>query len=166
MAFKIVDKKRFMLVIAIIAVLLGLLIFFGVTLLRNGTGKESGNGKQEERIYEALVQTKGKDNYENEEDKKTFFENGDVMAVFPQSHPWTRTEKEELIVKIKLTDEDAKKLLEGETKLSPDKVPGSTEASEDKKTETILLRKWKIDLNQIESKEPDKVYGEGVITGK
>jgi Fe-S-cluster formation regulator IscX/YfhJ len=111
-------------------------------------------------IYEAMIQTKGQDEYRTDEDKKTFFENGDAIVIFPQGHIWSNGEKGELIVKLKITVEEAEKLMESET----------TEAKSDASENNIIrLRKYRIKLNKIDydpEELQEKVLENNVIEEK
>jgi hypothetical protein len=143
MAIRIVDKKRFMLVIAIIAVLLGLLIFFGVKFF----SKESGNGKSEKRIYEALVQPFDQEKDSSNETNDTSLKKGDVIVIFPEGHPWSESEKTSyLILKLRLTEDDANKLIEAET----EEIQGTNaEEGRGPETRTIRARKYRIKIESL-----------------
>jgi len=118
-------------------------------------------------VYEALVQVVDQKSGNAEEDKRASLKKGDVIAYFPEGHPWTETEKTGyLIVKIKLAAEDAAKLTEAVT------VETQHAASEGgPQVETIRARKYTLDVDVptvndiMEKGQPykDKVFGKGVI---
>ncbi|MCX6765656.1 MAG: hypothetical protein NT136_01700 [Candidatus Moranbacteria bacterium] len=105
--------------------------------------------KDKAEIYEALVEVKGG-------------EAGDVIAVLPAGHEWSETEETSyLILKIKLTLEDAAKLTKPETK------PSSAEASAGKgnkneremrpPTETIRARAYRLKIETLNF-NPDEIW--------
>jgi uncharacterized protein YxeA len=161
--YKIENKKRFLIFILLILVGVFTLIaggFFGWKKYKESKNNHLGKEVQE-TVYEAMIQTKGQDKYESEENKKTFFENGDVVVIFPEGHSWSSGEKGEAIIKLKLKKEDADKLMESETKETP-----SRDGEKTPERETMRLRKYRIDLDEIDFQKPDKIYDKGVIEEK
>ena len=152
MRYELVSKKPLVIFL--------LLIFFSVGgfLAWKKYGSKNSAKEEQKTTWEAMIQTKGKDKYETAEDRKTFFENGDVLVIFPQGHSWTTSEKEELIVKLKLKKEDADKLTESETTIA--------DGEPDRKAETVRLRKYKIDLGEVDKNKPEKVYDDSIIEEK
>lgn len=153
MPLQIVNRKRFLLFVGTLTALL-LLAFLGFQHFK----KDSDQPELKETVYEALIQTKGRDSYKSDrkafEDRKAFFENGDVMAIFPAGHAWSDTEREELIVKLKITPDEAQKLMEPETQ--------DVEESGD---ETIQLRKYRLKMETIKS-DPARTFTADVIETK
>ena len=120
-------------------------------------------------VYEALVNVVDQKSGNAEEDRRSSLKKGDVIAVFPEGHPWTDTEKTSyLIVKIKLEAEDVTKLTEGVTK------EAKKEGEEAPQQETVQARKYNLDIsiptvNEIMTKgQPykDKIFTKSVIDEK
>ncbi len=171
MPIKIVDKKRFMILIAIASAMIGILIFFGVKLFSS----ESGNGKQEERIYEALIQPFDQESDSSNNENDTSLKKGDVIVIFPEGHPWSESEKTSyLILKLKLIEDDANKLVEAETEEIQGKESEEGRAMERR---TIRARKYRIKIESLNfdlqkfwenpvQPYPDKVFDSGIIEEK
>lgn len=155
------SKKKIAIIIAIIFVIVS-----GIFLYKKyHTPKEDTRS-----VYEALVQVVDQKSGNPDEDKSSSLKKGDVIAVFPAEHPWTDTEKTSyLIVKIKLDENDVKKLTE----------PVMDEPKKDKDgnempPETTRARKYTLDIdvptvNEIMTKgQPykDKVFDKGIIEEK
>lgn len=158
--YKIENKKRFLLFILAIAAIL-IAAVFGWKKYQAG----KNNPENQPQVFEAMIQTKGQGEYKTDEDKKTFFENGDVLVIFPEGHVWSNGEKGETIIKLKVTKEEADRLMESEMRKSSEvglRKDGEGEPQE----ETVRLRKYKVDLDDIDIDEPEKVYGSGVIEEK
>lgn len=126
-------------------------------------------------VYEALVNVVDQKSGNAEEDKRASLKKGDVIAVFPEGHPWTETEKTGyLIVKMKLTAEDAAKLTEAVTKPSSAKAPAGEGSPEEQQVETVQARKYTLDIdiptvNEIMEKgQPygDKIFTKSIIDEK
>lgn len=134
--------------------------------------KKFNSPKEDTRsVFEALVQVADQTVSNPDEDKRSSLKRGDVIAVFPEGHPWSDTEKSSyLIVKIKTTQESANKLLEPVTKeIKREKKEGEQDMGPE--VETVRPRRYYLDIdvptvNELMTKgQPykDKVFGEGVI---
>jgi hypothetical protein len=158
MPIRIVNKKRFAIMLVFFFALIATVAFSIFKFFL-----EDKKNKVEENpavVWEAMIQTKGQDKYENEEDRKTYFENGDVMVIFPAGHPWSSGEKGETIIKLKIKKEEADKLMESVTEEKGE------DGEKKPERETVRLRKYRIDLDEIDLEKPDKIYDEGVIEEK
>ena len=157
------SKRKFIIPIIIILVLIGSYVAY----------KKYRQPKEDTRsVYEAMVQVVDQKSGNEEEDRRASLKKGDVIAYFPEGHPWTETEKTGyLIVKIKLTSEDAAKLTEAVTKNVETQDPASSGASQQ---ETIQARKYTLDIDVptvnelMEKGQPykDKVFEKGIIEEK
>lgn len=166
---------------AVLAAVFSVVVFL---LLRMGADRRE---KAEAIVFEAMVQTKGQDEYETPEDKAAFFENGDVIVIFPEGHKWTDSEREKLIVKIKISENQANQLMESEVaEIDREKAGSSSEEKEEEKPDKklpiiehqrkiIRMRKRRINLGDIgwNSKKPiseqnygNKVFDERIIEEK
>lgn len=169
MTIEIVNKKQFIFVIAVAGALLAGLIFFGLNFFRKN-GQTDQEELQQVVVFEAMIQTKGQDKYENQEDQKTFFENGDVMVIFPKGHLWTDSEKGELILKLKITADQARQLMEPKQEESN---PNNT--SSEKQPGVKRLRKYRTSLHKLgydpgksneEQNFLDRIFDEKIIEEK
>ncbi len=153
------NKKRFT-VLAVAAVLILSGLAFGVC-------KYKLAAENKKQLYEALTEMRGE-------------EAGDAIAVLPAGHQWSETERTSyLILKIRLTPEDAAKLTQPETREA--KPPLGSEASKDEKRdmgpqlETVRARAYRLkietldfNLDEIWKGQPyaDKVFDEDLIQKK
>lgn len=128
--------------IGVFTLLIVAFVIFGFRFSR----KEGGTNDPQETqlVYEAMIETKGQVKYETDEDRRKFFENGDVMVIFPEGHPWTEAEKGELIIKLKITLEQAQQLMQPELKEET-----SGDGAKAKSPETIRLRQYRIKLETL-----------------
>jgi hypothetical protein len=158
MAIQIVNKKRFILLIGVVVVLIAAFAIFGIRFSR----KEGGKKESQETlpVYEAMIETKGQNKYQTDEDKRTFLENGDVMVIFPEGHPWTEAEKGELIIKLRITPEQAQQLVQPEIKEQQ-----NDSATKTKSPETIRLRQYRLKLETLQY-DPAKSNEEQNFSGK
>jgi flagellar basal body-associated protein FliL len=174
---KIAGHKKWSVIIG--SVLL-LIILAGGGILAWMKYKSANDPQNQPQVYEALVMVTDQKTKDPEEDKRSSLKKGDVIAYFPEGHPWSETERiSYLIVKIKLRPDEAAKLTEAETKESkevalPEGSPTS-EKSMRPERETIRARKYFLDLPGYdlqkfwESHEQpfgDRVFGASVIDKK
>lgn len=158
---------------------------------KNKTAKEDPENPLQ--VYEALTQMRDESASSADdsiEDAKNSFKTGDVLAIFPEGHPWSETERiSYLILKLKLKQEDADKLVLPETKPASKKekpADASGEASSDaealadkmaSEAEIIRARKYRLkiekldfDLKKIQTGggQPfwDRVFGEEMVDEK
>lgn len=160
----IMNKKKLSLIIAAVVIIIA-----GIFLY-----KKYHIPKEDTRsVYEALVQVNDQKASSPDEDKRSSLKKGDVIAVFPEGHPWTDTEKTSyLIVKIKMTPEDADKLTEPVTKEAANKSSGDNNAGPQQ--ETIQARKYHLNVNvptvndiMIKGQPyKDKIFDSGIIKNK
>ena len=125
-----------------------LIIFAAVIIAGIFAWKKFKKPKEDTRsVYEALVQVVDQTSGNPEEDKRSALKQGDVIAVLPEGHIWTDTERTSyLIVKIKITAEDAAKLMEPVTKeIKREKKEGEQEAISE--LETVQPRKYYLDVD-------------------
>ncbi|HRZ95809.1 MAG TPA: hypothetical protein P5262_04585 [Candidatus Moranbacteria bacterium] len=166
MSYKIVSWKPLIILLAVVAIIIGGI--FGWKKYKNYKA-----GKEDTRsVYEALVQVVDQQASNPEEDKKASLKRGDVIAILPEGHTWTDTERTSyLIVKIKITPEEAEKLMEPVTKEVDPKASLSDGKDIEPEIETVRPRKYYLDVdvptvNELMTKGqpyPEKVFGEGVI---
>lgn len=192
--FKIVNKKRFFTLIAIVVLLIALSVW-GIFKYKN-----RNNPENQEQIYEALVNIVDQKSGDPVEDARSSLKKGDVIAYFPEGHSWSSTEKNSyLIVKLKLKKEDAAKLMEAETKPGKEvELPSGSSTSKDKpafwgqekvsatpenktpkdmgpRQETVRARKYFLDLPSFDVQKfwetqaqpfGDKVFSASIIDKK
>jgi hypothetical protein len=170
---KIMRKKIIIAAIVIAAIAAGI---FGWKKYKNYRDQK----EQTMSVFEALVMVVDQKASNPEEDARSSMKKGDVIAVFPEGHPWSDTEKTSyLIVKIKTTQENANKLTEPVTKevknpQTPQNPEGQNGEGASPQTETVRARKYRLDIsiptvNELMTKGgpyKDKVFGEGVIEEK
>lgn len=160
--YKIENKKWFV-IFAVVTVAVLAAAFFGWKKYQTS----KNNPENQPSVYEAMIQTKGQDKYKTDEDRKTFFENGDVLVIFPEGHIWSNGEKGETIIKLKITKDEAEKLMESETKTADDTPKEeAADGTRNEKQETVRLRKYRVDLSDIDTGKPEKVYDSGAIEKK
>lgn len=164
-------NKIILLAIVCLAVVLGGILIFQKGGIDLSAKKEQGDQASGRQTYEAMVVIRDQINPDPEEDRKNSLKRGDVIIVRPEGHEWSGTEyKSYLLVKMELTEKDLEKLLvplEGEI--------GKDEKTGEAKKETVIARRYKIDLDkigfagsQVISGQPlkDKVFGEEIIEEK
>jgi hypothetical protein len=85
--------------------------------------------RQPRRVYEALVQVEDRTLPDPAEDKKASLKKGDVLVIFPEGHAWSDAEREGyLLLKLKLTDKEAQKLVQPEMREKNANKPYSVSA--------------------------------------
>lgn len=147
MAIRIVNKKRFAFLIGTVLAIVGMLIFFGIKLSKKETGKESANVNSEERVYEAMVQPFDQESDDTNKTNDSSLKKGDVIVIFSEGHSWSESEKTSyLILKMKLTKEDADKLLEPVTK---EVEESSDEKNMGPRKETVSARKYRVKIESL-----------------
>lgn len=159
MAIKIVDKKRFFVFVFVTLALVGLLIFLGIKFfpsefLKNlGIGKQSEEARQETHLYEALVQPFGKKPENPLVQDNSALNQGEVVVIFPEGHLWSETEKTGyLILKLKITEEEAQQLVEAETReIEPEEARTEEEGINPRPPEREILRarKYRLKLEEL-----------------
>lgn len=135
--------------------------------------------KQELAVYEALVNVVDQKASDPVEDARSSLKKGDVIAVFPEGHPWSDTEKYSyLIVKLKLTPDDMQKLTQAKTKeVKREKQKGENgeEIDMGPEQETILARQYYLDLPDYDVKKfwssqsqpfADKIFDSSIVDKK
>lgn len=165
------SKKK--LIIWVIVVLAALGVWGGLRL------KNRNNPENQPQVYEALVNIVDQKTSDPVEDARSSLKKGDVIAYFPEGHSWSDTEKNSyLIVKIKLTSEEAAKLTQAKTKevkKEKEKGPDGKEIDMGPEMETVLAREYFLDLpgydvqkfwSTQEQPFKDKVFDDGVIEKK
>ena len=171
--FQITNKKSFILFIAVIFLVFAGLIF-GVYKYR-----ESQKPENQIRIYEALVNIVDEKAADPIEDARSSLKKGDVIAIFPEGHEWSDTEKNSyLIVKLKIKEKEMKKLTVAKTrKVEGKKSEVGQQNSQMDKTEeeTILARQYRLNLPEFDTKKfwsdhqqpfADQLFGPEIITEK
>lgn len=139
------------------------------------------------QVYEALVMPVDQKKSNAIEDAKSSLKYGDVIAVFLAGHNWSDTEKNSyLIVKIKLTKDEAAKLTQPKTKKTDQPAPNNLpvnskdgKANKDQKQlpmmETILAREYRLKLPDFDIQKfwggggqpfSDKIFDDGIIQKK
>jgi hypothetical protein len=175
MSFKIVDKKRFALLILSVLAIIGLFIFFGMKLSQKERANESGKEVSKERIYEALVQPFDQNPDGSGENDPSSLQKGDVIVIFPEGHPWSESEKTSyLILKLKLIESDANKLVEPVRK---EVEQSGDEKDRGPRSETVKARKYRIKIESLDydlqkfwgnpvQPYPNQVFDSGMIEQK
>ena len=145
MPIQIADKKRFFLFVGTIIVLLAILVFLGVRLFNRDMGKEEL--PETPAVYEAITMITDETSGEAEGGKDNSLKKGDVIAVFPEGHPWSETEETSyLILKLRLKKEEADKLLESVTR----ELEGGEEEREfGSRQEIIQARKYRLKIESL-----------------
>lgn len=171
----LVSKKPLIIFLAVIILAVG--GYFGYKKYQ----KNSLEKEKTESVYEVLVQLSDEKVNDPVEDARSSLKRGDVIAYVPEGHQWSDTERiSYLIVRLKLTPEDAQKLMEPDTKPSSVKTPEGKDQPKDSlaQTETVRARKYQIDLGKLGEKDltindlskgqptGDKVFGASVIRKK
>jgi hypothetical protein len=96
------------------------------------------------------------------------------MVIFPEGHSWTESEREELIIKLKITPDEAQKLIESEKKTVDKEVKplatetserGLTSKSEPDNIETVRLRQYRVRLEDLNF-DPGKTNEEQDFSAK
>lgn len=152
MKINIVDPKRFIIFISIISLIIISIISGVIFLLKDKNESERDTSSRvptvenTRQVYEVLVQIADQTSDDLEEDKSSSLKTGDVIAIFPENHSWSETEKiSNLILKIKLTEKDGNKLLEPVTK-----EIDSNDKEKRPRTETIRARKYRIRIENLD----------------
>ncbi len=164
---------------ALTVVIIG--IISGVFIWEKNKNKISEeNLENQPQIYETLTQIKDEKNPDLKEDAKSSMKAGDVLVIFPEGHLWSETEKiSHLILKLKLKQEDADKLIMPETK-KVKKTKEELEAmgndgGEEYNEEIIRARKYRLKIEKLDFDPnavwkaqpfPDKIFGEEMIEEK
>lgn len=173
---QIKNKKRFAFFIAI-AVLIIAVTIWGIIKFKN-----RNNPENQPQVYEALVNIVDQKAADPIEDARGSLKRGDVISVFPEGHPWSETEKiSYLIVKLKITPDDAEKLTRAKTREVKRKTPEANSESDVanmkdmKEEEIILARQYQIKLPDFDTQKfwstheqpfKDKVFDDGIIKKK
>jgi hypothetical protein len=145
-------------------------------------------GKKETAVYEAMVNVVDQKTNDPVEDARSSLKKNDVIAVFPEGHSWSDTEKfSYLIVKIKMTADDMAKLTQAKTKevkrekgdergVNGEKgVNGETPEDMGPQMETVLARQYYLNLPDYDvkkfwsqQKQPfeGKVFSDSIIKKK
>jgi hypothetical protein len=176
---QIVNKKKFAMTIAI-GVLLVAGIVFGILAWKKH--KDNKNPENQPQVYEALVNIVDQKAGDSAEDARSSLKKGDVIAYFPEGHPWSETESiSYLIVKIKLKPDEAAKLTEAETKeikkeKTKEKGPDGKEIEDmGPQMETVRARKYQLNLPSFDLQKfwenheqpfKDKVFSGSIINKK
>ncbi|MCD6149878.1 hypothetical protein J7J13_03790 [bacterium] len=135
----------------IISVILIAVIVLGITVIILKLPEKSGEPKneksQQQQIYAVSVQVRDQHNSDPEEDARTCLKKGDVLVVLPEGHTWSKTELiSSLILKIKMTEEQAAKLTQPIEKESGEK----RENGEPAEKETVKMRKYRIKIEDLD----------------
>lgn len=169
----VVNKKRFFLVIIIF-----LAVIFGAVW---GTLKFKNRNNQEKKkqVFEALVNIVDQKVSDPIEDARGSLKKGDVIAIFPEGHSWSETEKNSyLIIKLKIYQEDADKLLKAETKEVKNKNRKDGEQEEKDmmpEMEIVKARMYRLDLPDFDTQKfwggggqpfADKIFTSSIIEKK
>jgi len=133
----------------IIGIALAISIALGATtiILENPKKFEGFKFKEsQQQVYAVSVQVRDQHNSDPEEDAQTCLKKGDVLVVLPENHSWSKTELiSSLILKIKMTEEQATKLTRPIEKES-DKKREDGELAE---KETVKMRKYRIKIEGL-----------------
>ena len=166
----IADPKRAAIFAGIILTVVIAGIIGGVFFLEKNKTAEENNPENQPQIYEALTQMKDEKNSDPVEDAKSSMKSGDVLAIFPEGHLWSETERiSHLILKLKLKQEDADKLVQPSF--------AKATAGEASEQEIVRARKYRLKIEKLDfdmkkiwtgGGQPfqDKVFGEDMVEEK
>lgn len=171
-----IDKKALAIRI-IFFLLIGAIAWGAFFWLKKGDGEQISG---EVKTWDVLVQTKDQTNPNPDEDARSSFKAGDVVLVRESGREWTTIEKSSyLILKMKLTAEQAQKLTQPETiELSEKEALEQGILSEEMKKELpkeeleqmlkkeVRARMYRIDLDKIDSSDKEKEYEWKVVEEK
>lgn len=148
---QIFNKKKFLLVIIIIAAIIAAV--WAIT----AKVKEDKKPENQPQIYEALVNIVDEKAADPIEDARSSLKKGDVIAIFPEGHEWSDTEKNSyLIVKLKIKEKEMKKLTMAKTQKVERKkseIGQENDKMERTEEETILARQYKLNLPEFDTKK-------------
>lgn len=143
-AWKNISRKKKLVGVSIIAVFL----VMGIFVFKWMTKEKENDGP----VFEALVNVTDQISNDPAEDAKSSLKKGDVIAVFPKGHNWSNTEKSSyLILKLRITQEEAVKLTQAETK----EIENEKIAQEDgklkgeKRKETVRARAYRLKIEKL-----------------
>ena len=103
-----INYKRLSLLVGGVALLIGLIV--GIVFW-------SRPSDGEKKVYDVLVQLRDQKNSDPIEDAKSSAKKGDVVSLRVTGSEWSKTEKiSYLILKMELTEEEAQKIVQSETK--------------------------------------------------
>lgn len=170
--FQSLNGKKLYLFLAIIAAVAGLIfVVFKI--------KESQKPENQISTYEALVNIVDEKTADPIEDARSSLKKGDVIAIFPEGHGWSDTEKNSyLIVKLKITEKEMKELTAAKVRKVEGKKPEAdqkNEKNERTEEETILARQYKLNLPEFDTKKfwsdhqqpfANQVFGQEIIEKK
>lgn len=178
MPFQIVDKKRFAILIVIILMLVCAVLFFGIKFFKKESReKPKENLKIEElqgEVYEALIQLFDQGSNSPERADSSSLKKGDVVVIFPEKHSWSETEKTSyLILKLKITEEEADRLLQPEiieTQESIDKLTEPQKKIRRARKYRLKIENIGFDLqkfwNDPVQPNPDEIFSNSLIEEK
>jgi hypothetical protein len=173
---KIVNKKKFVLTLIVVAMAIVSLTAFLISRHRNQNEKQG-------KVYEALVMPKDQTNPDPQEDARGSLKAGDVMGMFPEGHAWSETEKQSyLLLKLTLIDAEAQELTQPQTKSSGSPTadqslgpPSDAKALAGKQEETVRARAYRLKIETLQFDPntiwkaqpfPDKVFDDKLIEKK
>lgn len=152
-----ISKKFFIALPAVILLAAG--IWFAASQYK----KRDDRGKTKTQVYEALIQVTDQNSADPAEDARSSLKKGDVIAVFPEGHPWTETERiSYLILKIRLEPEQAEQLTQAEKKDVTQNESGAAGGAESSRgmlprKEIITARQYRIKVEKLKY-DPQKLY--------
>lgn len=104
------------------------------------------------KTYEALVAVTDQKASDPAEDLRSSLKAGDVMVVLPEGHQWSDTEKNSyLLIKMKLTEEQAQNLLAPEQKTVKEEVPSGPDGKKEtrERQDTIRARAYRLKIESL-----------------
>lgn len=173
-------RKALMILVALGLIIGGVLIYFFISK------------SDSKKIYEVAIMVRDQNSSNSDEDERSSMKIGDVLVVKPDGQEWSQIEKVSyLILKMKLTDNQAQKLIQPETReikkpepsqeelsgLSDEQKKEFTESRKEPDYETIRPRAYRIkmdkfkdfkaiDLLNVGQPYLGKVYGWGIVGEK
>lgn len=142
---------------------------------------------KEYKTYEALIAVRSQSNSDPVEDAKNSLKAGDVLLTLPEGHKWSDLEKASyLILKMRLTAEQAQTLVSPEEKKAVEPKPKTDEekkqVAERKKAEgnrhrmeTVRARRYRIKIEELNINAdaiisaqpyPDKIFDWKIVEKK
>ena len=171
---QIMNKKRFIAFVFIVVVVIAAAIWAITAKV-----KEDKKPENQPRMYEALVNIVDEKTADPVEDARSSLKKGDVIAIFPEGHVWSDTEKYSyLIVKLKITEKEMKELTVAKTQkveAKKSEIGQENDKMERMEEETIIARQYKLNLPEFDTKKfwsdhqqpfEGQIFGQEIIEEK
>lgn len=165
------DKKtKYAALVAVLILLIAAGFVFRGKIFSGKNNAENGR-EGEPAVYEALVQIRDQMSGNPEDDARSSLKKGDVLVILPTGHGWSDTERiSYLILKLKLSPEDAAKLAapeQKEKKLSKEEKEVIKKDGEEPRAqmETIRARAYRVKIETLDF-NPETLHEKQPFPGK